>query len=556
MSMPMSNIQAFEVMEDTKEVVRTDNDQENVNADLSISRHQSLSQQSLNHDLREFPQTPVGRIPLAELIAGAEDPHGQNLNLTPIERVIWKSQSVDKNDENGTSASKRGRKRAYSSSPASSSQNEVSGHFPRDKPSFDLQNLDKSLKTPQVDPANDLWTRYSSNTLDKLSPTETAKPAFSDFLNSSSPQTPAQPIKSRVKDGVQRSYSCSFEWPTSVAKRRKLQYSSSNQETSASLAVSMPKHDENGKSKMARVSLLVEEIQGRLAKPSASKEKGKKVPSGSAQLIHRKNISPTSPTRQCVKPTFSRTRNGGDTTSVRDKQLLITPKSSIGNLERQKSGSSFDFNDDELDVELTRVADEAWDEGSPAPFSATAPVLLHSSYRQSIETHEKLNASTLNSRTAHNVGKNPLKTLNSGKVNTSSSAPQVENNPLCFQPFKAMAVSKQDEFDVDDDVSAADLEDVMAIYDAKPLQDISSASRSESPNKQQLKSPSTRFASSNVQGAGCDGDKIQPEVVSDDEFGGDFDFERIIAQCEAIQKPQPDLRSNSPVRTLVFSPPM
>ena len=288
--MQLSNSQAFEIMKDTKETVEIDNDQENGNAHQTGSRHQSLSQKSLNNDLRECPQTPVGRIPLAELIAGSEDIQDQKLNLTPIERVVWNhsQQSVERNGENGMYASRRGRKRAYSSSPAPSYQNGVSGHFPPDKPSFDLGNLQNSLKTPQADPASDLWSRYSLNTLDKLSPSETTKPVFADFLNSSSPQTPAQPVQSRVKDSLQRSYSCNLEWPTSVAKRRKLQYSSSNQEMSASLADSMPKHDEKGRSKMARVSLLVEEIQDRLARPKVGENKKRELSASSAHLTHQK----------------------------------------------------------------------------------------------------------------------------------------------------------------------------------------------------------------------------------------------------------------------------
>ena len=249
----------------------------------------------------------------------------------------------------------------------------------------------------------------------------------------------------------------------------------------------------------------------------------------------------------------------GDTFNVRDERSSTTPKSSFENLERRKSASSFDFDDDELDDELTRAVDEVWQDGPSAPISATAPPLLHSFHRQYVKTYGETNFNMPHDPTVHNVVKKPAKTVNSGKVNShSSSAPLSNTNSLRSQPSKIMAMSKQDDFDEDDDVSTADLENVMAVYDTKPphnTRDVPSATRLRSPNNHQLQSSSAKSASSSVQGAGCDESKMQSELISDDEFGGDFDFEKIIAQCEATQKPQSDLSSSPLVRTLIFSPP-
>lgn len=553
--MPLLNSQTLEIVDDKKESMGKDG-QENDIAERMTPRHQSLSQKSLNNDLRDCPQTPIGRIPLAELIAESEDLNPEILNLTPVERVVWghSQHSVENNDENGMSASRRGKKRAYSSSPASSSQNEAPYHFPKDKPSFDLQNLQNTLKTPQADPANDLWNRYSLNSMERLSPSEVAKPAFTDFLNSSSPQTPAQPMKRRVKDCRQRSYSCNFEWPTSVAKRRKLHYSSSNQETSTSPAVSKTNHDENGKSKLARVSLLLEEIQGRLIRPTASKDKRNEADSNSGQTVNQKHVSPESPSRQSVNSMLGRTKHG-DRKQAQCLRPSTTQMSAFEDPELQKAESSFDFNDEdeELDVELIRAVDKAGEVGSSVPFSATAPVLLHSTRQRGIVHDTKLDSNKPNDGPIHDKRKKPLKMMSPRKSGSFTSSAPLRDIGTLHSPSSTFM--KFDEFDEDNDVSAADLEDFMAIYDTQPLnrtQDVPNDRKSRSPDKRRLQSPRTKVTSIEEQQIN---DSMEHEVLSDDdddEFGGALDFEKIIAQCE--EATQKNLLSNSPVRTMVFGP--
>lgn len=531
--MPLSSSEALKIK--TKGTVEADNDQENINPNQIESCHPSLSQKSSGHDVRECPQTPVGRLPLAELIAGSEDIHYKKLDLTPVERVVWRhsQQSAGKK----RSVSRRRKRRAYSSSPTSSSPNEVPNHFPPDKTSFDLQNLQNTLKTPVADPASDLWSRYSLNGINKPSPNESDKLLLNNFLNSSSPQTPAQPVRKNVRDGLQRSYSCSVEWPTSVAKRRRLRYSSSNQETSTSVAVSNPHRDETGKSKMARVSLLVEEIQGRLARPDMGKHEESEASSSSAQSANRQHISQAPQTHQSAAGS---TKNG-------------IP---------QKSESSFDFNDDELDIELIKTVDRAGKINSSASKSATHQNLLDDALPRSIDhSNTKSNASIINTEAIQHLENYLPKSLNAGKSNSlSSSAPLGDTNPLSSQPSKALVVSERDEFDDEDDFFAADLEDVMAKYDRQPLentQDKPGVSRIRSPNKRYLQSSVVNPESPKEQGTGGGGDKFEREAISDDddEFGGGLDFERIIAQCEeASQRPQRDSFSCSPVRTVVFGP--
>lgn len=527
---------SLSIKDDSKETVQADNDQENINPEQTVACHPSLSQKSSNHDIRECPQTPVGRLPLAELIAGSEDIHYKKLDLTPVERVVWEhsQQSVGKKK----SISRRGKKRAYSSSPTSSSPNELSNHFPPDTTSFDLQNLQNTLKTPVADPASDLWSRYSLNSINKPSPNESDKLLLKSFLNSSSPQTPAQPVRKNVRDGLQRSCSCSVEWPTSVAKRRRLRYSSSNQETSTSLAVSNSHRDEAGKSKMARVSLLVEEIQGRLARPDMGQDEESEASSSSVQPTNRQQIS------QAPRPQ----RSAADSTKDRDPP---------------KSESSFDFNDDELDVELIKTVDRDGKINSSTSISATHQTLLDDALPRNID-QSNTKSGVVYTQAIQGLENFLPKSLSAGKSNSlSSSAPLGDTNSLRSRPSRALVVPERDEFDDEDDVSAADLEDVMAKYDTQPLkstQDMPGVSRLRSPTKRYLQSSIVSLTSvkeQRVEGGGGNSERqaISDNDDDDDEFGGGLDFERIIAQCEeASQKAQRNSFSCSPVRTVVFGP--
>ncbi|KAK4693888.1 DNA replication ATP-dependent helicase/nuclease Dna2, partial [Lecanoromycetidae sp. Uapishka_2] len=254
-SQSRSKLKAFQYQEKgtTPETTTMEADKENAHyqpeeaEQKMIPPPQPLSQKSATKDSRDCPQTPVGRLPLSELLASGEDTSRQHLNLTPIERVLWENTPMSSTSP----ASRRKRKRAHSTSPASSSQNETSAHFTGTKSAVDLHRLQQNLKTPKADPADDLWSRYSLNTdtIERRSPTAPTRLGHPHLMHSSSPQTPASHL-GREGAGLRRALSC-IEWPTSMAKRRKLHHSSS-QGASA-------KHDEPNdsieRSKMSRTAV-------------------------------------------------------------------------------------------------------------------------------------------------------------------------------------------------------------------------------------------------------------------------------------------------------------
>ncbi|KAI9371450.1 hypothetical protein BJX61DRAFT_27479 [Aspergillus egyptiacus] len=169
--------------------------------------------------VKDCPQTPANRLPLADLIGNAEDalsrePVGQE--FTPEDYVIWQHVPPSSNPSSQTPATQN-RKRRHSSSPSSSP---LAGTRGAHNGSFDLKSVQTLLKTPQNDLATDLWNNYVAKTTANV--TDLQQPRFANLL-SSSPHTPASARTGQGSSGLRRSNSCLAEWPSSKAKRRKIE---------------------------------------------------------------------------------------------------------------------------------------------------------------------------------------------------------------------------------------------------------------------------------------------------------------------------------------------
>lgn len=145
------------------------------------------------------PSTPAARLPLADLVGNIDDTsrHTELAVLSPEEQLYWRgSQPVN------TPVPRKNKKRAHSSSPVGPSQDEPRPYIG---------------KTPQADPATDLWSRYTSN---KGTPTVTKSVSFAHLINDSSPHSAAAAAAGSVS-GLRRWASCGVEFPTSTRKRRR-----------------------------------------------------------------------------------------------------------------------------------------------------------------------------------------------------------------------------------------------------------------------------------------------------------------------------------------------
>lgn len=526
------------------------------------SNFQNLSQKSASRNIRECPQTPLGRLPLSELIASTEDINGQGLNTTPLERVLWNLSQ----QREGSSSSQvaRTRARRCSSSPVSA-QSKTSVYFDPGKQSVDSQTLQKMLKTPKADPAADLWSRYSLNTYpntDRLSPIGST--GASCALQTSSPQTPANHLQTKDFGSHRRSISCGMEWPTSAAKRRKTKHSSIYRETNAGFAVLDRGRNEHGKSKMARVSLLVEEIQKGLARPDASLDEEAVGPSSSSPLPDKVDF----PTNYVIPAVPHPITGGGHLMSephhapaaspneARYQTLRSAVNSRTDENKIQKDPSFSDFDDDDMDLAMLKNFDDGANvDLSVQELLADSPRLSSFDYGLSSSQPE----CTTNAFGLQTEGQDEsvVQPFNSGNGQGFQTAAILD-----FSGPPAVAASKWDEFDefdeVDNDTFAADLEDVVAMYDIKPQNHVEQAINPDRHFESARNSQSTKnLISSAAEEAKLVRGATEDQVQSDDEFGGDVDFEEIVAGCEdASQKPQLALQVQSSVRSTLFGPPL
>lgn len=502
---------------------------------ISLSqRTPQFSQKSNGKDMRECPQTPVGRLPLAELIATGEDINKHLPNLTPSERVLW-YHSQKKEGQSSIRGANIGERRRHSSSPLSSSQNEPSNHLETGNPSFDLHKLQKSLKTPQADLASDLWSRYSSKpspNTDKPSPIGLAGPSFAMY---SSPQTPVKHL------ALQRSISCGLEWPISAAKRRKL-----NQKADFGGVTPSAGYQHQNMSKIERVSLLVDEIQSTLARPRIPLDEELAGPPSSSPFVEDNDISEPSALRPLQLSEFNRDYVSSAPTAIPHKIQHESSNGIVKPLARlmTSQGVFSDFDDDDFSLEMLQSIDEE-KKG------------CHVSKGARLEPNHQ--SSPPNS---------PRVVFLDGQKGRDSAVQPTTPRKATSSPLSGPETGwNSDEFDEFDEAYAADLEDVVAMYDLQPQEQghedylqkvVKPIHDTKSPYESQVRSPQKNSKIRGGPSVRNHKDEAVFGAISDDddyddEFGGGLDFEHIIAECErASQQEKKGSQLQSSVRTKKF----
>ncbi|KAJ5640523.1 Dna2/Cas4 domain of unknown function DUF83 [Penicillium herquei] len=229
---------------------------------------------------KDCPQTPGNRIPLADLISNAEDSFNPapGPEVTPVDHVIWQHIPASSNPDSSQTPAGRRKKRRHSSSPPGSPSKTNSKKASKEP--LDLQSIQALFKTPQHDLATELWNNYKDKNM--MDHSEDLPPPRLANLLSSSPQTPGSGRTSRDSSGLRRSISCAAEWPTSRAKRRRV----NNRDPSEGRATFSRANSnvlDSGKGKSSRINFLLEKIE-RSLKPAQSADTG---PPNSSPLRHR-----------------------------------------------------------------------------------------------------------------------------------------------------------------------------------------------------------------------------------------------------------------------------
>lgn len=294
--------------------------------------------------VKECPQTPGNRIPLADLISNAEDAFhpAPGPEVTPVDHVIWQHVPVSSNPDNSsqTPAGRRRKRRHGSSSPGSPTNGNPKK---AQKESIDLQSIQALFKTPQHDLAAELWNNYMDKNM--VDGSEDLPPPRLANLLSSSPQTPVSGRTSRDSSGLRRSISCAAEWPTTRAKRKRINPQDPGSGRGIFSRTSSNVLD-SGKTKSSRINFLLDKIEKSLQPPPTT-EMG---PSGSSPLRQRVDA------RRCRSSSPITDRKGLGNAEVAGQALdpAVDNFNPAGNVAVQDCSS--EFGDDDLDQDLMDLA--------------------------------------------------------------------------------------------------------------------------------------------------------------------------------------------------------
>lgn len=133
--------------------------------------------------------------------------------MSPNERLLWHNE----HDLHAVAISplipRRGKKRARSSSPTSSP-----GYSKPTTPAVNVKKLTQALKSPDADPALDLWDRFASGATASKNPLGATNPALAYLMESSSPRPQKVAPAAPGERDLRRAISCGTTWP----KRRRV----------------------------------------------------------------------------------------------------------------------------------------------------------------------------------------------------------------------------------------------------------------------------------------------------------------------------------------------
>jgi DNA replication ATP-dependent helicase Dna2 len=421
------------------------------------------------------PSTPATRLPLAELVGNVDDSsrHPVRAAVSPEEQLCWRgSQPIL------TPLSRK--KRARSSSPAGPSQEDPKG------------SMRRNAHTPQMDPATELWEIYRND----KGTTGGKAVAFAHLISESSPRSSAT---AGSVGGLRRWASCGVEFPTSARKRRKT--------TGVFDSITEPVEDvfhqpssEGGPGRSPEKSdmaVLLQKMRAAIPKPQ--------IPSSSSPLPEPDRQAPNameSPLRRHDREDSDQTVDTSKTIEeekdfVDDADFAVEDKEYADDddlvaEERRSSGSSDEFGDADFDDDMVDI----------------------------------LETSTLPS-------KPPEK-----HVSTFTEPANPASNTIPSLQAPAHSVNdadSDDEFGLDEDIFAADLEQVASLYDTR---------EDESPREQLHVEELVDDRISSTHTVPAAPPVIVVDDDDDDDFGDDIDADEFAAaefaatQAPTVRRPQ------------------
>ena len=438
--------------------------------------------------LKDCPQTPGNRIPLADLISNAEDSFNPapGPEVTPVDHVIWQHIPASSNpDSSSQTPAGRRRKRRHSSSPPGSPSKDNSKKSQKEP--LDLQSIQALFKTPQHDLATELWNNYVDKNMVESSE-DLPAPRLANLL-SSSPQTPISGRSSRDSSGLRRSISCAAEWPTSRAKRRRNNRQDPNNRGTFSRATSNVL--DSGKRNASKINFLVDELARSLkpAQPVSAR------PPNSSPLRQRLDAE------RCRSSSPTVDRKGQGDTKLEREALPAPAKNTYAIPPPILEESSSDFGDDDIDQDLMDLADASED-----------PFVVPPASRGSVNEFGSF-------------GSSGWSKLGVDKVNSSNpKQPPLPANPPIMHNITNNETKPDDSEDFDDDEFGDFDDEILAECDKKSAQFAPPTTSATAKQTVKRPDPSPVAAVPKVPVNVSNG---AANEFSDDEFDDDFDFDAL-----------------------------
>lgn len=372
----------------------------------NMDQHSSETPKLVQSKTCPPPSTPATRLPLADLVGNIDDAHRHTMKpiVSPDEQLGWRGSQPV-----NTPLPRKSRKRARSSSPAVASQEE-----PR------MDSIKKDLNTPHADPATELWTRYTSN---KGTPTANKVVAFAHLINESSPRSSAT---AGSVSGLRRWASCGVEFPASHTKKRRTHGAFRVEKESTEDVFGAASSDgafqaQPEKSKLAG---MLQRMRDSITKQAPSKITSSEIPSSSSPLPEAgdRHIPPSSPLQHRARDDEIQSSQTLDaqTEAIEEEEAPVEPARS--------SSSSDEFGDADFDTEMVEALE----------ISQCAP------------QQPQPQPSTF-------VPAQPVDSAQESLPHTVQSAMITVDDD-----------DSDDEFGIDEDLFAADLEQVASLYDIRP----------------------------------------------------------------------------------------
>ncbi|KAE8383674.1 hypothetical protein BDV26DRAFT_251427 [Aspergillus bertholletiae] len=384
---------------------------------------------------KECPQTPGNRIPLADLIGNAEDAISQApvQELSPEDYVIWQHVPVSSNpDTMSQTPATQARKRRHISSPTSSplaANSKGAGQEFLDIHSS-LQGLQR---TPQNDLAAELWNNY----VDKITANGNGvvpPPQFTHLL-SSSPQTPALARAGRDSSSLRRSNSCNAEWPSSKAKRRRVDGGGVGTGRGIFSRTKSNVVDSRGISS-SKINFLMEEIERSLRNAPKS-PKSHITAADSSPVPRRKGVRGSRPSSPIQDKPCHHSSSKANRDSMADK-IFPEPQG-------QKQASSSEFEDDDFDESFLELAEASMD-----------PFVDHGKLPDSIDPGKNATFVSTTTHEPHDAKQNP---------HAHATTPKSRVGPTEKTNYSLSTVNfDDDEFDEFSD----NIDDILAECDVTP----------------------------------------------------------------------------------------